>query len=194
MINNIMESKFKNIIAKVTGVIEEKNDPRKMTFSDLPGPNTEVIFKKDAMNHPYIKSKDAEFQTRVKKYIDDTSTEEKRKNRNYRILVGGIETSRNAVEFAANQSGPIAHMVSLIEQEGPFTRMQFTVPLDVLETENGAWNAMQADIPGGWRYDRFAHRKFADIMDEYNKGQDLDRNQKQTKRNKKNNTEISASV
>lgn len=180
-----MESQFENILKQYGTVIEEKKDPQKMTLNNLPDPHTEVIFKKDAAEHPYVKSKDAEFQARVKGYVDDTSTEEKKKNRKYRILVSGVETSRNAVEFASNQSGPISYMVSLIEQEGPFTRMQFTVPLDILETENGAWNAMQADIPSGWRYDRFKHRKFAEILDQYNKNQEPERNKNQTKGNKK---------
>ncbi len=159
-----------------------------MTFNGLPVPNTEIVVKADAMNHPYVKGKDAEFQERIKGYIADNASEEARKNKKYRLLISGVTSNRVGMEYANDQSGPIAYMASIIEQEGPFTRMSITLPLELLETENAAWNAMQSDVPDAWKAP-YKHTKFTDLVtafsDDYNKGKQPERNVDQTKGNKK---------
>lgn len=165
-----MDSKFDNLYNKFIGnttVIEEKDNPDLMTTNALPEPFTEVNFKKDALSNPYLSGKDEGFKAIVAKYIKEA----KSPDRKYRLLISSVTSMRNSMEFAGSQSGPLGHIVQIVEQEGPATRRHLTVPLDVLEYKNAAWNANQASIPDGWKYDRFKHKKFSDIIDSYNKGE-----------------------
>jgi len=183
-----MTSKFIEAVKSFTGVVQEANNPDNMTSNGLPDPNTEVTVKADAMSHPYVKSKDAEFQERIKGYIADNASEEARKNKKYRLLISGVTSNRVGMEYAANQSGPIAYMAGVLEQEGPFTRMSITLPLELLETENASWNAMQSDVPDSWK-SSYKHTKFTDLAkafsDDYNKGKSPERNVDQTNGNPK---------
>lgn len=146
-------------------VLEGSDNPDLQNYNGLPEPFTEVVFKADALKDPYISSRDSAFQERVKKYIQETHSE----NRKYRLLISSVNTVRNSLDFAGNTAA-LGHIAQIVEQEGPVTKGHFTVPLSVLEYKNAAWNANQAPIPSSWRYDRFKHKSFADLFDEYNKG------------------------
>lgn len=158
---DILENQFKQEVL----VLEGKDNPDLQNYNGLPEPFTEVMFKADALKDPYIAGRDSAFQEKIKNYIKEANSE----NRKYRLLVSSINAIRNSMDFASN-TATLGHLVQLVEQEGPVTRGHFTVPLCVLEYKNAAWNAMQAPIPSAWRYDRFKHKSFADIFDEYNKG------------------------
>jgi hypothetical protein len=164
-----MESKFTDLYNKLLKpeVIQEGTDnPDLQNYNGLPEPFTEVKFRKDAMNHPFLKTKDAAFRDKVLKYIKEADSPD----RKYRLMISSVNAIRGNLELADQQSGPIGHIAQIVEQEGAATRGHFTVPLELLEFKNAAWNQMQAPIPDGWRYDRFKHTKFADIFDAYNKG------------------------
>lgn len=163
-----MESQF-DIIEKqlrTESLLKEANDPNLHNYNGLPEPFTEVTFKKDALSDPYLQGLDSAFRERITNYIKEADSPDKK----YRLLISSVNSVRNNMEFAGAQSGPIGHIVQLVEQEGPVTRGHFTVPLSVLEYKNASWNAMQAPIPNSWRYDRFKHKNFADLYDQYNKG------------------------
>lgn len=149
-----------------TDVLEEGSDnPNLQNYSGLPEPFTEVTFKKDAMSNPAMSGRDSQFREKIEKYIKEANSPD----RKYKLLVSSVNSVRNAMEFSGAASGPIGWIVQLVEQEGPVTKGHFTVPLDVLEVKNAAWNLNQAPVPEGWRYDRFKHKSFADIYDDYNK-------------------------
>lgn len=163
-----MESKFKDLYIKFMGesaVIEEADNANLQNYNGLPEPFTEVRFKSDALKNPYIANRDGAFKEKIKNYIAETDSKDKK----YRLVVSAVHAIRNSMEFGG--TGALGHTVDIIEQEGPVSKGFFTVPLEALEIKNAAWNAMQASIPDGWRYNRFKHVKFADMFDDYNKGQ-----------------------
>lgn len=163
-----MESHFANLEKKLRSeaLVTESDNNNLQNYNGLPEPFTEVTFKKDALSDPYIAGRDQAFKERIANYIKESSSPD----RKYRLLISSVNSVRNNMEFAGAQSGPIGHIVQLVEQEGPVTKGHFTVPLSVLEYKNAAWNANQAPIPSSWRYDRYKHTKFADMFDAYNKG------------------------
>lgn len=162
-----MESHFDKLESQLRteSLVTEANNPTLHNYNGLPEPFTEVKFKKDALKDPYLQGLTSEFKSRIENYIKESESPDKK----YRLLISAVTSVRNSMDFAGS-GAPVGHLVQLVEQEGPVTRGHFTVPLSVLEIQNAAWNANQAPVPNSWRYDRFKHRNFADMYDEYNKG------------------------
>ena len=148
-----------------TAVVEEADNPSLQNYNGLPEPFTEVRFKKDALKDPNVQRLGGQTQEKIKQYIAESDS----KDRKYRLIVSACHAIRNTLDLAG--AGSLGYIVDIVEQEGPVSKGHFTVPLEVLEIKNAGWNAMQAPIPDGWRYDRFKHKKtFEVISSAYNDG------------------------
>lgn len=154
-----MESAFDQLM-KTYGIISEKNETALLTSTNLPGPGTEVSLVSNAASHPFIKSKGAEFQAKVKQYVADN----KKKNRKYRLLISSVRNIRPSIEMVSGGGDSLGLVADVIENHGTHNMGSFTVPLEVLKIENAAWNQNGADIPDGWKYDDSRFNKFNEVV------------------------------
>lgn len=157
-----MSSKFAELMKKY-GVVAEKSNPDLMTYDSLPNPGTEVIFKANAAAHPFVKSKGTQFEQKIQSYV----SEQKKKNKKYRIIISAVNPVRSGANSVDGNSATLGYTVTLIEQTGVVNKNHFEVPLEVLEVVNASWNQNGADIPDAWKYDTTKYTAFAQAVKGY---------------------------
>lgn len=158
-----MESQFEKLMQEY-GIISEKNETALLTSTNLPGPGTEVSLVSNAASHPFVKSKGAEFQAKVKQYVADN----KKKTKKYRLIISNVKNVRPSIELAGDAGSSLGYVADVIEQIGPSVMSSsFSIPLDCLVVVNAAHNQNAGEIPDSWKQNMDKYSSFAQVIKGY---------------------------